>query len=147
MWLSPCLFSQFIHNPGPVHWEALKHVIIYLGSMKDLWLTFGSQSKILAKGYCNTNWGGQKHHHSISGYSFHIGGGTISWSSRKQHLVTLSSTEAEYIAQTHAVKKGQSQCLKTTNSMCEPNTLTFATTLSIPLVKMKFCHFIKLLGL
>ena len=32
---------QFIQNPGPTHWEALKRVIIFLGSTKDLWLTFG----------------------------------------------------------------------------------------------------------
>ena len=31
---------QFIQNPGPAHWEALKHVIVFLGSTKDLWLTF-----------------------------------------------------------------------------------------------------------
>ena len=33
--------SQFIQNPRPTHWEALKHVIVFLGSTKDLWLTFG----------------------------------------------------------------------------------------------------------
>ena len=33
--------SQFIQNPGPAHWEALKRVIVFLGSTKDLWLTFG----------------------------------------------------------------------------------------------------------
>ena len=33
--------SQFIQNPGAAHWEVLKRVIIFLGSMKDLWLTFG----------------------------------------------------------------------------------------------------------
>ena len=33
--------SQFIQNPGPAHWEALKRVIVFLRSMKDLWLTFG----------------------------------------------------------------------------------------------------------
>ena len=32
--------SQFIQNPGPTHWEVLKRVIIFLRSMKDLWLTF-----------------------------------------------------------------------------------------------------------
>ena len=32
---------QFIQNPGPAHWEALKRVIVFLGSTKDLWLTFG----------------------------------------------------------------------------------------------------------
>ena len=99
------LLSQFIQNPGPVHWEALKWVIVYLGSTKDLWLTFGGRSKLLAKGYCDADCGGQKHCHSISGYPFHMGGGAISWSSRKQHIVTLSSMEAEYVAQTHVAKE------------------------------------------
>ena len=49
--------------------------------------------------------GGQKQRHSISSYSFHMVTGAISWSSKKQHVVALSSTEAEYIAQTHADKE------------------------------------------
>ena len=51
------------------------------------------------------SWGGQKHHHSISGYLFHMGAGAISWSLKKQHVVVLSSTEAEYIMQTHVAKE------------------------------------------
>lgn len=35
------ILSQFIQNPGNVHWKALKWVMVYLGSTKDLWLTFG----------------------------------------------------------------------------------------------------------
>ena len=97
--------SQFIQNPRPAHWEALKRVIVFLGSMKDLWLTFGGRSKLSAEGFCDADWGGQKHRHSISGYSFHMGAGAIPWSSKKQHVVALSGTEAEYIAQTHAAKE------------------------------------------
>ena len=97
--------SQFIQNPGPAHWGALKRMIIFLGSMKDLWLTFGGQSKLAAEGFCDADWGGQKHRHSISSYSFHMGAGAISWSSKKQHVVALSSNEAEYIMQTHAAKE------------------------------------------
>ena len=97
--------SQFIQNPRPAHWEALKRVIIFLGSMKDLWLTFGGRSKPAVEGFCNADWGGQKHCHSISSYSFHMGARAISWSSKKQHIVALLSTEAEYIAQTHAAKE------------------------------------------
>ena len=35
------VMSQFMQNPGPAHWEGLKQIINYLGSTKDLWLTFG----------------------------------------------------------------------------------------------------------
>ena len=99
------ILSQFIQNPGQAHWEALKRVISYLGSTKDYWLTFGGRSKTLAEGYCNADWAAQKDRHSISGYSFHFGCGSVSWSSKKQNIIALSSTEAEYIAQTHAAKE------------------------------------------
>ena len=64
------ILSQFVQNPAHVHWDALKQVIIYLGTMKNHWLTFGGASKMLVEGYCNADWASQKHRHSISGYSF-----------------------------------------------------------------------------
>ena len=57
------------------------------------------------EGFCDVDWGGQKHCHSISGYSFHMGARAISWSSKKQHIVALLSTEAEYIMQMHGAKE------------------------------------------
>ena len=99
------VLSQFIQNPGLAHWEALKRVIVYLGSTKHLWLTFGGKTKIFAEGFCDADWATQKDRHSISGYSYHIGKGAISWSSKKQQIVALSTTEAEYIAQSHAAKE------------------------------------------
>ena len=72
------ILSQFVQNPGPAHWEVLKCVIVFLGSTKDLWLTFGGQSKPAAEGFCDVDRGGQKHCHSISGYSFHMGARAIS---------------------------------------------------------------------
>ena len=44
--------SQFIQNPGPVHWEGVKRVISYLGTTKNLWLTFGGQTKGQIRGFC-----------------------------------------------------------------------------------------------
>jgi hypothetical protein len=97
--------SQFAKNPGMVHWDAVKKTIVYLLSTKDLWLTFGGKNRKEVEGYCDSDWGGQPHRHSISGYSFHMGDGVVTWSSKKQHVIALSSTEAEYIAQNHAARE------------------------------------------
>ena len=99
------ILSQFIQNPGQTHWEALKQVISYLKTTKDLWLTFGGGSKLLIEGFCDADWAGQKDQHLILGYSFFFGQGVISWSSKKQHIIALSSMESEYIAQMHTVKE------------------------------------------
>ena len=72
---------------------------------RELWLTFGGNKKNLLEGYCDTDWASQAHRHSISGFAFHYGIGAISWSSKKQTIVALSSTESEYIALTHAAKE------------------------------------------
>ena len=98
------VLSQFMQNPGPAHWEGLKQVIRYLGSTKDLWLAFGGQNETI-EGFCNVDWASQKHQHSISGFLFHYRVGAVLWSSKKQNVMSLSSMEAEYIAQTHAAKE------------------------------------------
>ena len=100
------VLSQFIQNLGEAHWEAVKRVISYLESMKDLCLTFGGNKQTLLEGYCNLDWASQPHCHSISGLSFHYGQGAILWSAKKQNIITLSSTKAEYVAETHAAKEG-----------------------------------------
>ena len=43
--------------------------------------------------------------HAISGYAFLIDGGAVSWSAKRQDIVALSTTEAEYVAATHAAKE------------------------------------------
>ena len=97
--------SQFIQNPGPAHWEGVKRVISYLLTTKDHWLTWGGRGKTIVEAYCDADWGEKLDRHSVSGYSFHMGQGAVTWSSKKQHIIALSSTEAEYIAQTHTAKE------------------------------------------
>jgi hypothetical protein len=99
------ILSQFIQNPGQVHWEALKRIIKYLGTTKDLWLEFGGSDSEEPIGFCDSDWASQPDRHSISGYAFFIGDGAVTWSSKKQTLISLSSTEAEYIAQNHAARE------------------------------------------
>jgi hypothetical protein len=99
------ILPQFIQNPGPAHWDGVKRVVSYLGSTKGLWLTFGGIKETLLEGYCNVDWASQPHRHSISGFSFHYGHGAISWSSKKQNVITLSSTEAEYVTTSNNVSE------------------------------------------
>ena len=56
-------------------------------------------------GYTDADWGANPvDRKSISGYSFLIGGGLVAWSSKKQAVVALSSTEAEYMAVSYAAR-------------------------------------------
>ena len=96
--------SQFMQNPGRPHWEAVKRVFRYLKVTKYMNLIIGGMEKGLEV-FSDVDWASQEHWHSISGYIFMMGGGTVSWSSKKQAIVVLSTTEAEYITATHAAKE------------------------------------------
>ena len=56
-------------------------------------------------GYVDVDGASQEHRRAISGYVFMVDGGAVSWYLKKQELVTLSTTEAEYIVQTHTAKE------------------------------------------
>jgi hypothetical protein len=71
---------------------------------RDYWLTFGGVPNGL-EGFSDADWASQDHRHSISGYGLLINGGAISWSSNKQPIIALLSTEAEYIAIMHVLKE------------------------------------------
>jgi hypothetical protein len=96
--------SQFLDNPGEVHWEAVKRILRYLSGTKDFVLTYGNECHNLI-GYTDADGATQEHRRAISGHAFLIDGGAVSWSSKKQELVTLSTAEAEYVAATHAAKE------------------------------------------
>ena len=55
--------------------------------------------------FCDADRGSSEDRRSTSGYVYILNGGAISWASRKQPLVALSSTEAEYMALTQAVRR------------------------------------------
>ena len=62
-------------------------------------MVYGTKQDDL-KGFTDADGASQEHRHAISAYVFMIDGGAVSWSSRKQELVTLSTAELEYIAAT-----------------------------------------------
>src|SRR5208282_4413143 len=55
--------------------------------------------------WSDTNWGGEEGRESVSGFVFTLAGGAITYSSKKQATVPLSSTESEYMALLHALKE------------------------------------------
>ena len=98
------VLSQYLENPGWVHWEAVKRVFRYLQGTKDWKLTYGGATRGII-GFTDADGASQEHRRAISGSVILIDGGAVSWSSKKQELVTLSTTEAEYVATTHAAKE------------------------------------------
>ena len=83
----------------------MKQIYRYLTGTKKLALTFGAGKRGL-EGFTDADGASQEHRHTITGYAYILDGGAISWASKKQELVTLSTTEAEYVAATHAAKEG-----------------------------------------
>jgi len=98
------LLTQFMQNPSEEHWKAIRRVIKYLHTTKNLWLTFGGPNAQIL-GFTDADWASQAHRHSISGFAFKIGCGAVTWSSRKQSIVALSTAEAEYVAAAHSTKE------------------------------------------
>jgi hypothetical protein len=96
--------AQYCENPGWKHWEAVKRIFRYLSGTRKMELTYGGEERGLT-GYVDADGASQDHRRAISGYVFMVDGGAVSWSSKKQELVTLSTTEAEYVAATHAAKE------------------------------------------
>ena len=96
--------SRFSANPGPKHWEAVKRIFRYLKATRDLWLTYGGAERKLV-GYADADGSMAEDRRAVSGYAFIFDGGAVSWSSKKQSIVSLSTTESEYVAATHATKE------------------------------------------
>lgn len=98
--------SRFAKNPGHQHTEAVKSILQYLKGSREQGITYGGQDKLLVEGYSDSDWAGDKNDRkSTSGFIFILNGGPVSWCSKKQPTVALSSTEAEYIAPTLAAKE------------------------------------------
>jgi hypothetical protein len=96
--------TRFAANPGIPHWEAVKQIFRYLKGTHDLWLTYGETSRVL-EGYADADGSMGEDRRAVTGYAFLIDSGAVSWSSKRQEIVSLSTTESEYVAATHGMKE------------------------------------------
>jgi hypothetical protein len=93
--------AQHCENPGLKHWNAVKRVLRYLAGTKNHGLCFGGSESNLNEivGYSDADYGGDiETRRSTSGSIFKLNGGPVTWSSKKQPIVVLSTMESEYIA-------------------------------------------------
>ena len=99
------VLSRFSSNPGMSHWAAVKHLFRYLKVTMDYKLTYRPDpcSTSLFTTYSDADHGGCKDSGKSTGaYVVKMGSGAVSWRSKLQTIVALSTTEAEYIAATSA---------------------------------------------
>eukprot|EP00253_Pinus_taeda_P020128 PITA_20128 len=95
------LLSRFMERPKEAHWQATKRILSYVKGTKRFGILYTTSECSNLIGYTDSDWAGSVvDRKSTSGYVFHIGSGAISWASKKQPIVVLSTTKAEYVVAT-----------------------------------------------
>ena len=85
-------------NPKHVNIIIVKHILRYLKGTTDYGLKYDANQKFNLEGYVDSDWAGNvADRKSTSGCCFSMGSGVISWFSRKQSCVALSTDEADYV--------------------------------------------------
>lgn len=98
--------SRYNNEPKTEHVMAVKRLLRYLQGTKDLKLIYTKDGNASITGYCDADWASDVHDRkSCTGYIFLLQGGAVSWSSRKQQTVALSTAEAEYMAMSAAAQE------------------------------------------
>ena len=98
--------AKFSERPTNQHWTAVKRIMRYLRGTVNFGLLYGKQGSSTTVGFSDANWAGDlDDRKSTSGYLFQIGGCAVSWRSKKQTCVALSTAEAEYMALASAAQE------------------------------------------
>uniref|UniRef100_A0A2N9J8J4 CCHC-type domain-containing protein n=1 Tax=Fagus sylvatica TaxID=28930 RepID=A0A2N9J8J4_FAGSY len=93
------LVSQFLSAPHSTHYAAVLHILRYIKGTMFHGLHFSAHSTLDLCAYSDADWAGDPtDRRSTTGFCFFLGDSLISWRSKKQHIVSRSSTEAEYRA-------------------------------------------------
>ncbi|KAL4089751.1 hypothetical protein QTP88_024723 [Uroleucon formosanum] len=97
--------SRFLAKPTKAHWNLIKQIIRYIKRTFNYGLYFNNNTQISLEIFSDADYAGDiQTRHLTSGYLFRYGSSIISWTSQGQHCVSLSSTDAEYISASEAVK-------------------------------------------
>ncbi|GJU78808.1 zinc finger, CCHC-type containing protein [Tanacetum coccineum] len=99
--------SRYTSNPGTQHWQAIQRVLKYLKKTMDYKLMYSGYPLVL-EGYTDASWiNNTEDNSSTSGWVFLLGGGVISWASKKQTCITGLTMEYDFVALESAGKEAE----------------------------------------
>ncbi|XP_022158738.1 uncharacterized protein LOC111025198 [Momordica charantia] len=97
---------QFMHAPTMIHSQLVKQILRYLKGTFDNGLLLTKPTTLTLQGYSYADWASDPDDRkSTSGFCIYLGNNPISWGSKKQAIISRSSTEAEYRALALAASK------------------------------------------
>jgi len=97
--------SQYSQMPMTTHEKVAKHALRYVNGTIDQGIMHNGNLGMRLELWSDANWGGEEGKESVSGFVATIAGGAVTYSSKKQGSVALSSMESEYMALLHALKE------------------------------------------
>ena len=98
---SVSMISGYMENPKEIHLLVAKMIFHYLQGTKEFSLFYKKGEITSLVGFSDSDFvGDQDDRRSTLGYVFMLGSGVVSWSSKKQPIVTLSTTKAKLVAAT-----------------------------------------------
>jgi hypothetical protein len=98
--------ARFMSNSSAEHFKAVQRIWQYIRTTKNRGLKYQAKEELNLVGYVDSDWGGDyTTRKSTTGYLFLLGQTPISWSSKLQKTVAISSCEAEYMALRYAVQE------------------------------------------
>ncbi|CAL2245578.1 unnamed protein product [Prunus armeniaca] len=96
--------SQFMHSPSEDHMNIVLRILRYLKSAPGKRLMFSKHGHLNIDGYSDADWAGNvTDRKSTSGYFTFVGGNLVTWRSKKQNVVALSSAEAKFRGMTKRI--------------------------------------------
>ncbi|XP_051138369.1 secreted RxLR effector protein 161-like [Andrographis paniculata] len=98
--------SRYMQNPKKSHLEAVRRILRYVKSTLDFGIKFRRDEDCKLLGCCDADYAGDHDtRRSTTRYAVMFGSGVVSWCSKRQPTVSLSTTEAEYRAATMAAQE------------------------------------------
>lgn len=95
-----------MQTPRTSHWNALIHTLNYVYNTTIQGILLNGETNIILQAYTDSDWGACcAARRSVLGYLLLLGKYSISWKSKKQHIVSKSNAEAEYRAMSNAASE------------------------------------------